>query len=182
MGTVLRNLLKNKDLCEEIVESHVLETVQGLEYEKWRDTDLYDEIREMIALVSHEVTEFSNFERYERELSSGTLVWGFVHTNKFWAENVMKFQDNDFAALKKLALCLSSTDNVTLAVACHDLGEFVALHPLGKRKIAELAIKDRVMELMGSAGDDMREVRREALLCCQKIMLNKWHEMEKQPL
>merc|ERR1711879_777156 len=179
MGTVLRNLLKNKDLCEEIVESHVLETVQGLEYEKWRDTELYDEIREMIALISHEVTEFSNFDRNERELATGTLAWGFVHTSKFWAENVMKFQEHDFAALKKLALCLSSADTVTLAVACHDIGEFVALHPLGKRKIAELNVKDRVMKLMASTDSAHREVRREALLCCQKIMLNKWQDLEK---
>merc|ERR1711953_836372 len=148
--TVLRNLLKHKNICEEIVESHLLESVQGLEYEKWRDAELYDEIRDMIALVSHEVTEFSNFDRYERELATGKLSWGFVHTSKFWAENVMKFQENDFAPLRKLALCLISTDNVTLAVACHDIGEFVALHPLGKRKIAELNVKDRVMTLMGS--------------------------------
>jgi len=177
--TLLKNLLQFKDLSEEIVEGHVLEVVQGLEYEKWRDAELYDEIREMVALISHEVTEFSNFDRYERELQSGTLAWGFIHTSKFWAENVMKFENNDFGALKKLAACLHSSDAVTLAVACHDIGEFVALHPLGKRKIAQLAIKDRVMELMGSTGDDMRDVRREALLCCQKIMLNKWHEMDK---
>merc|ERR1711879_211566 len=48
--TVLRNMLKHKDLCEEVVEAHILETVQGLEYEKWRDAELYDEIRDMIAL------------------------------------------------------------------------------------------------------------------------------------
>merc|ERR1739845_190608 len=167
------------DVCEEIVESHVLETVNNLEYEKWRDQELYDEIREMIALVSHEVTEFSNFARYERELATQKLSWGFVHTSKFWSENYMRFQENDFAALKKLSLCLNSFDSVTLAVACHDIGEFVALHPLGKRKIAELSIKDRVMVLMSSTGDEMRDVRREALLCCQKIMLNKWHEMDK---
>merc|ERR1712039_1056460 len=160
------------------VESHLLESVQGLEYEKWRDAELYDEIRDMIALVSHEVTEFSNFDRYERELATGTLAWGFVHTSKFWAENVMKFQDHDFAALKKLALCLSSKDKVTLAVACHDIGEFVALHPLGKKKVAQLSVKERVMELMGSMDANYREVRREALLCCQKIMLNKWQEMD----
>jgi hypothetical protein len=35
------------------------------------------------------------------------------------------------------------------------------------------------MELMGSTDTYYREVRREALLCCQKIMLNKWQDMEK---
>lgn len=33
------------------------------------------------------------------------------------------------------------------------------------------------MELMGSTDGDKREVRREALLCCQKIMLNKWQDV-----
>jgi len=176
--TLLRNLLKFKEISEEIVESHVLEVVQSLEYEKWRCTELYDEIREMVTLISHEVLEFSNFDRYEKELSTGQLAWGFIHTSKFWAENVTKFEHNDFGAVKKLAACLHSSNAVTLAVACHDIGEFVGLHPLGKRKITELAIKDRVMELMGSTGDDMREVRREALLCCQKIMLNIGHQKD----
>lgn len=177
--TALGNFLKNKSFCEEIVEGHVLEAVQALEFEKWKDAELYEQIREMVALISHEVVEFSNFDRYERELHTGKLSWGFVHTSKFWAENVMKFEQNDYRPLHKLAACLNSDDNTTLAVACHDLGEFVGLHPLGKRKIAELSVKARVMELMGSTGDDKREVRREALLCCQKIMLNKWHDMDK---
>ena len=33
------------------------------------------------------------------------------------------------------------------------------------------------MELMGSTDPEKREVRREALLCCQKIMLNKWQDV-----
>jgi len=33
------------------------------------------------------------------------------------------------------------------------------------------------MELMGSTDQDKKEVRREALLCCQKIMLNKWQDV-----
>merc|ERR1740133_861715 len=45
--TVLKSLLGYKSLCEDIVELNVLEAVQALEYEKWRDTELYDEIRDM---------------------------------------------------------------------------------------------------------------------------------------
>merc|ERR1712012_1321155 len=118
--------------------------------------------------IASEVKELSNFERYERELQSGQLSWGFIHSSKFWGENVMNFEQNDFRALK------------TLAVVCHDIGEIVALHPLGKRKVNALGIKDRVMELMGSTDPDLREVRREALLCCQKIMLNKWQDYGSQ--
>jgi V-type H+-transporting ATPase subunit H len=181
--TVLKQLLAHKDLCEEIVEENLLEAIQMLEFEKWRDAELYDDIREAVQTIASEVNEMSNFDRYERELQTGSLQWGFIHSSKFWADNVLKFEDNGFRALKMLASLLLSpgTDSTTLAVACHDLGEFVTLHPLGKKKVAQLNVKERIMELMSSTDASHREVRREALLCCQKIMLNKWAEMDNVP-
>lgn len=178
--TLLKNLLAHKELCEEIVEEGVLEAVQQLEFEKWRDAELYDEIRDTAAQISSEVQAMSSFDRYERELQTGALSWGFIHSTKFWAENVLKFEQNDFRALKLLAglLLQPHTEPTTLAVACHDLGEFVAMHPLGKKKVAQLNVKERVMQLMASTDSNHREVRREALLCCQKIMLNKWQELD----
>jgi V-type H+-transporting ATPase subunit H len=179
--TVLKNFMDYKPFCADMVDCNVLECVQAVEYEKWRDAELYDEIKELAGVISGQVQEMSNFDRYESELKSKSLKWGYTHTSKFWGENVMKFESNDFRALKMLAQLILSpvSDSTTLAVACYDIGEFVALHPLGKRKVAQLQVKERIMELMGSAGDDMREVRREALLCCQKIMLNKWQDLEK---
>jgi len=179
--TVLKNFLAQKAncqaICEDIVEEGVLEAVQQLEYEKWRDTELYDDIRELVQLISSEVKELSNFDRYMKELESGTLSWGFIHSSKFFGENVMKFENGEFKAVKLLASLLSSSNPTTLAVACHDIGEFVSLHPLGKKQVGRLGVKERVMELMGSTDQDKREVRREALLCCQKIMLNKWQDV-----
>jgi len=179
--TVLKSFLSQKAqcqaICEDIVEEGVLEAVQQLEYEKWRDTELYDDIKELVQLIGAEVKELSNFDRYMRELESGKLTWGFIHSSKFFGENVMKFENNEFKAVKLLAGLLSSSSAETLAVACHDIGEFVSLHPLGKKQVARLGVKERVMELMGSTDTDKREVRREALLCCQKIMLNKWQDV-----
>merc|ERR1712137_155374 len=178
--TVLKNLLNVKAVSEQIAEEGLLEAVQQLEYEKWRDTELYDEIRDTAQLIAAKVQEISNFERYEKELQTGKLHWGFIHSSKFWSENVHKFETNDFGAIKHLAELLNNfqTDKTTLAVCCHDIGEFVTLHPLGKRKVAGLHIKERVMKLMSSTDNADREVRREALLCCQKIMLNKWQDVE----
>eukprot|EP00928_Gymnodinium_smaydae_P053944 TRINITY_DN3780_c0_g7_i1.p1 TRINITY_DN3780_c0_g7~~TRINITY_DN3780_c0_g7_i1.p1 ORF type:complete len:432 (+),score=129.49 TRINITY_DN3780_c0_g7_i1:100-1395(+) len=178
--TVVRSLLSHRELCEQILELNLLDTVQSLEFEKWRDAELYDDIREVSQQIANQVHEMSNFDRYESELNSGKLTWSSVHTSKFWGENVMKFDQNDFRALKTLATLLMNprTDPTTLAVACHDIGEFCTLHPLGKKKVAQLAIKERVMELMTLVKDDQRELRREALLCCQKIMLNKWQDVD----
>eukprot|EP00427_Karlodinium_veneficum_P009279 CAMPEP_0169084984 /NCGR_PEP_ID=MMETSP1015-20121227/12915_1 /TAXON_ID=342587 /ORGANISM="Karlodinium micrum, Strain CCMP2283" /LENGTH=449 /DNA_ID=CAMNT_0009145035 /DNA_START=83 /DNA_END=1432 /DNA_ORIENTATION=+ len=179
--TVLKNFLAQKrdchEICEDIVEEGVLEAVQQLEYEKWRDQELYDDIRELVALITSEVKELSNFDRYMRELESGSLSWGFIHSSKFFGENILKFDNAEFKALKLLASLLSSADVTTLAVACHDIGEFVSLHPLGKKQVGRLGVKERVMELMSSTEPNFREVRREALLCCQKIMLNKWQDV-----
>jgi len=179
--TVLRNFLTHRSFAEQVVELGVLEVVQQLEYEKWRDADMYDEIRDMSSQISLKVQEMSSFDRYERELKEGTLKWGFIHSSKFWSENVLKFEQNDFRPLKMLATLLQTSDPTTLAVACHDLGEFVAMHPLGKKQISNLQVKERIMDLMGSQDPAYREVRREALLCCQKIMLNKWQDMENVP-
>jgi V-type H+-transporting ATPase subunit H len=179
--TVLKNFLGRSDFAEQVVELGVLELVQALEYEKWRDAELYDDIRELASAISLRVADMSNFDRYAKELHEGHLKWGFIHSPKFWADNVLKFEQNNYAPLKLLAGLLSSNDPVTLAVACHDIGEFVTNHPLGKKQISSLAVKERVMELMGSTNPDHREVRREALLCCQKIMLNKWQDMDNVP-
>jgi len=177
--TVLRNLIAIRSLCEDIVEENMLDVVKQLEFEKWRDTELYDSIREVAQTISDKVYEFSNFDRYDRELRSGSMRWGFIHSHKFWSENFTKFEVNNFEALGLLASLLmdGTTDPTTLAVVCHDVGEFVSLHPLGKRKIAAHRIKERVMELMASSDPVYREVRREALLCCQKIMLKRWQDI-----
>merc|ERR1712194_400362 len=176
--TVLRNFISHRSFAEQVVEQGVLESVQALEYEKWRDAELYDDIRDMSTQIGTKVQEMSSFDRYERELKEGKLKWGFIHSSKFWAENVLKFEQNDFRALKMLATLLDSSDATTLAVACHDLGDFVTMHPLGKKQISKLGVKEKVMTLMGSNSAEHRDVRREALLCCQKIMLNKWQDVE----
>jgi len=184
--TVLKNLLANKNLSEEIVESNMLDAVRALEHEKWREEEFYDEILDMVQLIGKQVQEVSNFEKYEKEVESGKLTWGYIHMPKFFGENIMKFEQNDFRVLKMLKLLLpeklpvpEGTDPTTLAVACHDIGEFVALHPRGKFVINKLEMKERIMELMACSDEKMLEVRREALLCCQKIMLNKWQEVDK---
>jgi V-type H+-transporting ATPase subunit H len=178
--SVIKNLLAKKSDCplivQDLVEEGLLEAVQNLEYEKWRDNELYDDIKEVAQLIAAEVNKSCSFDRYMKELDSGALSWGFIHSSKFFGENIMKFDTGDYKAVKSLAKLLASDNNTTLAVACHDIGQFVALHPAGKQQVARLGVKERVMELMGSTDADQREVRREALLCCQKIMLNKWQD------
>ena len=175
---VVMNLVVSPAVSEAMVESGILHAIQPLEYEKWRDPELYDSIRNVANRVAAETSKHSNFERYEKELKSGTLRWGFIHSEKFWLENIDKFEQDNFSPVISLISLLASSDSVTQAVACHDLGEFARLHPSGKRTVAKLNGKSVIMTLMSS---QHREVSKEALLCTQKLMLNQWQKVQAAP-
>jgi V-type H+-transporting ATPase subunit H len=58
----------------------------------------------------------------------------------------------------------------TLAVACHDLGQFIMSHPQGRHIITDLRGKELVMRHLAHPD---AQVQKQALLCIQKIMLTK---------
>merc|ERR1712032_737761 len=116
--------------------------IQALEYEKWRDPELYARITELCKAVQSKVSEVSNFDRYLAELESGKLVWGYLHTSKFWAENYTndKLTKDVVGKLRDL---VGKGDNEATAVACNDLGEIAVLHKQGKTWINETTAKDQ---------------------------------------
>jgi V-type H+-transporting ATPase subunit H len=168
---VLQGFLKSKALTEDLASNGLYEVVQSLGYEKYRDNDLYDQIRALGQSIQSAVSEVSNYERYVKELKSGTFTRGYLHSAKFWAENFSKFTERDVKDLNNL---LTGGSEETKSIACFDLGELAVLHRDGKKWIAAAGAKEQVMNLM--TGNAKREVKREALLCCQKIML-KWQEV-----
>lgn len=77
-----------------------------------------------------------------------------------------------------------------ISLACYDLGEFVRFYPNGKSIVKSLNAKDKVMEKIeyareydGGSGNQTKqeeqdqEVRRQALQCMSKIMVNQWEFM-----
>lgn len=58
-----------------------------------------------------------------------------MSAEKFWRENVLCFEKDEFLCVRKIANLLedSSSSSTTRAIACHDLGEFARLHPAGKK-------------------------------------------------
>jgi V-type H+-transporting ATPase subunit H len=68
-----------------------------------------------------------------------------------------------------ITLLDNSRDPKTLAVACHDIAQFIQLHPAGRGIILDLKAKERVMKHMSSPDP---EVAKQALLCVQKILLS----------
>ncbi|EEA08470.1 uncharacterized protein CMU_003000 [Cryptosporidium muris RN66] len=169
---VLKNVVDNDTAVESIIDLGLLQYLTILEYEKWLDPDIYEEIHQGQIMINNKLKQFSNFDRYCLELDKKQFKWSFLHTEKFWHENFMNFEVDEFSAIKRLVqLVKVCEDPTTLAVACFDIGEFARLHPMGKQVLGKFNTKEILMALMTSPN---REVAREALLSIQKLMLNRW--------
>ncbi|CAG8776842.1 3782_t:CDS:2, partial [Acaulospora morrowiae] len=64
-------------------------------------------------------------------------------------------------------LLVTSIDPLVLAVAAHDLGQYVKYYPNGKKFLQEIGAKQQIMELMTHEDP---EVRYHALIAVQKYM------------
>lgn len=67
---------------------------------KWNDDDLILDIEEVEEALHVQVKEMSSFDRYQTELNSGNLHWTPVHNEKFWRENIEKFEEDNYKLIK----------------------------------------------------------------------------------
>lgn len=95
----------------------------------------------------------STYDEYNSELQSGHLSWTPVHeSDMFWKENATKLNDGNHQQLKYVSrvsspptsykppqcrvlveLLKNSQDPLVLAVASHDIGQYVKHYPRGKK-------------------------------------------------
>ncbi|RHY13782.1 hypothetical protein B5M09_007756 [Aphanomyces astaci] len=163
----LQNLLgkQNGAYNERMLDGGLLKTLTNLRDRKWTDEDITKSITAIRDVLIREFKELNTMERYEKEVRTGLLTWGLLHTDKFWRENVMAFEANDFALIRW------SDDPKTVAVALYDLGDFVRFYPNGKHIAKRLGAKKVAMKLMTHENPD---VQKQALTCISKMMVNKW--------
>jgi len=170
----LRNILASEkvDISTEVVDSKFLRLVQIRMLQSWGDEDILPTLEWLDEKIRSSIEILSSYEKYKKEILSGRLEWGPMHTeDQFWKQNVEKFEEKDFNILRVLLRLLEISREVkTLAVGCHDLGQFVSYHPHGRFIVGDLRGKEIVMELMRHSDP---EVQKNALLCVQKIMLSR---------
>jgi V-type H+-transporting ATPase subunit H len=154
----------------------LVKTLWQLARRKFGDEDISKEIEDMTTLLDQNLEQMSSFSEYKGEVQSGILEWSPVHTSaKFWRENATMFEENNYEILSELRnLILNSHNDLTLAVACYDVGELVRHHPSG-RALLQLPqfsnTKEKIMHLMSHKNSD---VAKNALLAVQKIMVQRW--------
>ncbi|KAG0569971.1 hypothetical protein M758_6G124100 [Ceratodon purpureus] len=166
-----RNLSNKGNCAAELVDLGMPKVVQNLKMQAWNDDDLSQALDVVDSALKDSIRKLSSFDKYKAEVFSGNLDWSPMHKDPvFWRENISKFEENDFQVLRILITLLdNSRDPKTLAVACHDIAQFIQIHPAGRGIILDLKAKERVMKHMSHPNP---EVAKQALLCVQKILLS----------
>lgn len=202
---ILANLVTIDSFAREMISVGVFPTVRNMAKKKFGDADIPEACAQLAAKLDAQVTELSTFDSYLQEVLSGRMDWTPAHRSEaFWRDNIDKFEASDFRVVRELVALLgladldasaadsssasasasasaaSSTlasvdaDARTVAVACHDLGEFVRHHARGRKVIAQVDAKTKIMHLMTHQRE---EIRKEALLAVQKMMVQNWDFM-----
>lgn len=174
LGNINRG--KGPSFFADMIGVGINKTLWQLARRKFGDEDILAEVEELTALLDQNLDAITSFSEYKGEVQSGMLEWSPVHSSiKFWKENAGKFEENGYEVLKDLAsLVMNSRNDLTLAIACHDIGELVRHHPTGRAllQLPQLrGVKERVMQHMSHQNS---EVSKNALLAVQKIMVQKW--------
>ncbi|KAK0141875.1 V-type proton ATPase subunit H [Merluccius polli] len=157
-----------------MIQCKVLKQLENLDQQKYDDEDITDDIKFLLERLGESVQDLSSFDEYSSELKSGRLEWSPVHkSEKFWRENAVRLNEKNYELLKILTRLLElSDDPQVIAVAAHDVGEYVRHYPRGKRVIEQLGGKQLVMNHMHH---EDQLVRYNALLAVQKLMVHNWY-------
>ncbi|VEN50498.1 unnamed protein product [Callosobruchus maculatus] len=182
---VFRNLIEKpndqqvaKEHCIAMVQCKVLKQLQILEQRKFDDEDVTSDIEFLTERLQSSVQDLSSFDEYATEVKSGRLEWSPVHKSKFWRENAHRLNEKNYELLRILIHLLETNkDPLVLSVASYDIGEYVRHYPRGKHVIEQLGGKQLVMQLL--AHEDPN-VRYEALLAVQKLMVHNWEYLGRQ--
>ncbi|GLB35169.1 putative V-ATPase subunit H [Lyophyllum shimeji] len=153
--------------------AQLLPFVKNLSGRKWQDEDVLDDVQYLRDELSANFQLLTTYDKYTSELASGHLSWTPVHESEsFWKENATRLNDNDCEQLKTLLRLLKeSNDPQVLAVASHDVGQYVKYCDSGKKLVTNLGGKQRVMELMTH---DNPDVRYRALMTVQQLVSQPW--------
>ncbi|PPQ63197.1 hypothetical protein CVT24_005742 [Panaeolus cyanescens] len=153
--------------------SHLLPFVKNLATRKWSDEDILEDVKYLKDELNTRFESLTTYDEYTSELASGHLSWTPVHeSDDFWKENAVKLNEKNHEQLRILIKILQeSTDPVVLAVAAHDIGQYVKHYERGKKYVTEFGGKAKVMELMTHPNSD---VRYRALLSVQQLVSQPW--------
>jgi len=179
----LRNLLEtpadNRANAGFMVANALPKTCRNLSNKNWKDEDIVTDLEAVNTALDTFVADMSSWDEYVAEVTTGELRWSAMHRAEgFWRDNAMRFNDNDHEILRMVVhLLCTSASPLVLAVAAHDVGEYVSHYQYGRVYVEELGGKAAMLRMMER---EDTTVRYEALLAIQKLMVHNWNFMQQQ--
>jgi V-type H+-transporting ATPase subunit H len=171
-AALLRNLLGVGSASKEMVSYGIMKLLDGFQHRKWADEDVMVDLEHLQKELAADVVNLSSWDVYANEISCGALNWSPCHKSEsFWKDHYKEFEKKNGEVLKQLVGHLGSTDSVTLAVACHDVAEFIKVHPDGRRLMTLAGAKPLAM---GHLKHSDPEVQKYALMAVQRLMVINW--------
>jgi len=151
----------------------LLPYIKSLSTRKWSDDEIVEDIQFLKEELTKNFESLTTYDEYASELNSGHLSWSPVHESEaFWKENAARLNERDYEQLRMLVdLLKTSTEPLVLAVAAHDVGQYVKYYERGKKQVTDFGAKTRVMELMAH---DNADVRYQALITVQRLVSQAW--------
>lgn len=148
--SVLRNLLGVSKNNELMLSYGIMSSVALLKQKKWGDEELEANIKIIEETLEKNVDDLTSWDKYKNEVLAGQLEWSPPHKSmKFWQENHLKFEEDNYLLLQRLKEILENNrDPKVLCIACWDIGEFVRTHPHGKLISKTLDLKTPIMRIL----------------------------------
>lgn len=83
-----------------MVDCSLLKVVDTLMKGNIKDQELQEDLEFMGTLLEKNMKILTSFEKYVKEIGTTILEWSTVHTEKFWKENVKKFEESEFSLIR----------------------------------------------------------------------------------
>ena len=95
-----------------------------------------EEANNLLKQIEPKARKLQN--KYAKELDSGKIKWGSLHSATFWEDNYKSFEPNNFEYIEKLVKIVQNPMQIITehevemkCIACFDLGEFARCYPGG---------------------------------------------------
>ena len=163
---------------EQLSDINAVYLVNKLLNRHWVDKDITDLLDKLAEYLDLNYKAFSSIDKWKKEVNKRSLKWGPVHSEKFWQENHIYFNEvENLDMMKVLVELLDHPDNKVKSIAAYDLGEFARYFPMGRQYLERLGVKEKIIQIM-AIKDSSAELKKEAITCYQKLLMTSWNSSE----
>lgn len=165
LTAIIGQLQNSIVFIENAFDNDILRLFRAFQAKRYVDPELGKEVSTTADNLYQALKKISLWEKYVREVNGPVLRFSLSHKSEFfWKNNIERFGENNYEMLDKLKQHLASDDPTTVAVACHDIGEFASRSPIQ----IPMEIKESVMLLLTHQS---AEVQKWALRTTQLLLL-----------